>query len=93
MLSLSFRRYSPARLSSLRYLSHPTSFTRYSTPHTRSKMTNDHKNDEEKPATRFDLNYTKERAEELKENIEEVQKEIDEAWEKAEKVEGQEKVG
>jgi hypothetical protein len=56
-------------------------------------MTNDHKNDEEKPATRFDLNYTKERAEELKENIEEVQKEIDEAWEKAEKVEGQEKVG
>jgi hypothetical protein len=56
-------------------------------------MTNDHKNDEGKPATQIDLNYTKERAEELKENIEEVQKEIDEAWEKAEKVEGQEKVG
>jgi hypothetical protein len=34
---------------------------------------------EEKPA-QLDLDYTSDRAEELKENIESVQKEIDEAW-------------
>ena len=57
-----------------------------------SSTNDDHKKDEEKPGSQLDLSYTKGRAEELKENIEEVQKEIDEAWERAEKVDGQVKV-
>ena len=95
MLLLSLGRYPPTRLSSLRHFPSPPVFARYTTPHIRSKMSStndDHKKDEEKPGTQLDLSYTKERAEELKENIEEVQKEIDEAWERAEKVDGQVKV-
>ena len=99
MLSLPLRLYTPTRLlpvfPSTRYILNPTSFHRHSTSPIRSKMTsspnNEHK-DEEKPV-QLDLSYTKERAEELKENIEEVQREIDEAWEGSEEVEGREKVG
>ena len=36
--------------------------------------------DKEEQSTKLDLDYTPERAEELKENIEAVQKEIDEVW-------------
>jgi uncharacterized protein (UPF0335 family) len=36
--------------------------------------------DKEEPSAKLDLDYTSERAEELKENIEAVQKEIDEVW-------------
>lgn len=36
--------------------------------------------DKEEQSAKLDLDYTSERAEELKENIEAVQKEIDEVW-------------
>ena len=36
--------------------------------------------DHEEQSAKLDLDYTPERAEELKENIEAVQKEIDDAW-------------
>jgi hypothetical protein len=66
--------FRPTALASRRAPYYHTSYSTITQKRT-TKMS-----DKEEPSAKLDLDYTSERAEELKENIEAVQKEIDEVW-------------